>query len=247
MFIYAANWKMYMSFDQAIGFCSENYENFVAISSLKDKKIILFPEFTQLKSVHNIFKDTNIFIGAQDCSVNELGAFTGQVSVMSLSQIGCSYCIIGHNEVREYIRETPEELAVKILRLVDSKITPIFCVGELMQDFLEKKHKDVIIEQLEIVFELIAGYCDIDFYIAYEPVFSIGTGVIPEIDHIEEVFDLIFKVACKFKLDNKIKLMYGGSVDENNTEILKNIKNLSGFLIGSASLDFKKFKKIVEL
>ncbi|KKP29665.1 MAG: Triosephosphate isomerase [candidate division TM6 bacterium GW2011_GWF2_30_66] len=247
MFIYAANWKMNMSFDKAIGFCGENYEDFVAISGLKDKKIVLFPEFTQIKSIHDIFKDTKISIGAQDCSVNEPGAFTGQVSVESLAQIGCIYCIIGHSEVREYIRETPEELAVKILRLSDSKITPIFCVGEFLQDFLGKKYDIVIREQLEAVFELIAGYCDIDFYIAYEPVYSIGTGMMPEICHVEEVFDLILQVACKFKLDNKIKLMYGGSVDEKNVQNFKKIKNLSGFLIGSASLDFKKFKKIVEL
>jgi triosephosphate isomerase (TIM) len=247
MFIYAANWKMRMSFNESMGFCRDNYEDFVAISGLKNKKIVLFPEFTQIKSVYDIFNNTDILIGAQDCSANELGSFTGQVPVLSLGQIGCHYCIVGHSEMRDFRPDSPQEIAVKILRLSEQSITPILCVGELLQDFLGKRHASLIIEQIEPVFELIAGYCKTDLYVAYEPVFSIGTGVVPEIGHIEEVFDLILQISRKFGFEGKIKLMYGGSVDEKNAKMLKNIKNLSGFLIGSVSLDFKKFKKIVEL
>lgn len=256
MFIYAANWKMNMSFDQGIDYCEKNYKDFVAISESKDKKIVLFPEFTQIKSVQDIFHNSSIFVGAQDCSSSKLGAFTGQVPVESLSQIWCKYCIVGHSEVREFRQESNQELALKILKLADFDITPILCVGETQKDFLAKNHNQVIIEQLEPVLEIIEGYYSLnnginireqELFIAYEPVFAIGTGVLPEVAHIEEVFDIILQVSRKFGLENKIKLMYGGSVDEKNAKTLKNIKNLNGFLMGTVSLDFKKFKKIVEL
>ena len=252
MFIYAANWKMRMPFNQAISFCNGNYEDFVALAIQKDKRIVLFPEFTQIKSVYDIFKDTNVLVGAQNCSANEPGAFTGQVSVASLAQIGCDYCIIGHSEVRECVNESPEEMALKILRLFDEGISPILCVGETFQDFSTKNTEMAIKNELESVFEAIKGIygdkkIEREICIAYEPVWAIGTGAIPEIDHIEKVFDLVLQISRKFKPVNKIRLIYGGSIDEINAKKLKNIKNLGGFLLGGVSLDFKKFKKIVEL
>lgn len=247
MFIYAANWKMKMSFNEAVAFCKDNYKGFLELSELKDKNIVIFPEFTQIKTIKDIFDKNNIFIGAQDCSVNDPGAFTGQVSVSSLKDLGCSYCIIEHSEMREYRQDSPEETAVKILRLDQENIIPVLCVGEYLQDFLSKKYRDAIKDQINRVFELISGYINGNLYVAYEPVFAIGTGNVPEIAHIEEVFDYIIEESKKFKLDGKIKLMYGGSVNEKNAKNLKNIRNLNGFLLGGVSLDFKNFKKIVEL
>lgn len=247
MFIYAANWKMRMPFDQAMEFCKENYKDLVFLAKQDGKNLILFPEFTHIKALCDMFEGTNVIIGAQDCSQNSLGAFTGEVSAISLCQVGCQYCLVGHSERRAHCNETSAVIAEKILRLSSQGIIPILCVGESKRDFLSKTSECVVKDQLESVLETLKNDLNGRLFIAYEPIFSIGTGIVPENSHIEKIFDLIVNVGKKFGLNDKIGLMYGGSIDESNAKNIKEIKNLQGFLMGGISLDFKNFKKIVEL
>jgi len=249
MFLYVANWKMNFPFNKAVHFGKYNYDGFLRIHNLPQKKIILCTEFTQLKSLCDIFEKTYIDIGAQDCSSFTSGSYTGQVSAESLQNIGCNYCIVGHSEKREYDCETNEEVALKVARVLEVEITPILCVGEKKEQHAAAKVQDVLKEQLEPVFKIIKEMEMIRprICIAYEPVWSIGTGVVPPKEYIEAVFKFIIDLCKKNAPNVEILLLYGGSIDESTAAFIKSVRHLNGFLIGGASLDFQKFEKIVKL
>jgi len=208
---------------------------------------LLCPSFTEMSSVCSIFKGASVEIGAQDCSNERAGSYTGQVLAESLRQIGCIYCVVGHSERREYFSESSDLVGQKALRLLQVGITPILCVGEKKIDYDSNAAKDVIRAQLDTVFEKIKGFDTVNLCIAYEPVWAVGTGIIPKNEYIEEIFDFILEISKKYGQSGEIKLLYGGSVDDLSAKTLKNVRNLGGFLIGGASLDFKKFEKIVQL
>lgn len=247
MFLYVANWKMNMPFDRVKSFCEDNYDGLKDLSKLPDKKIVLCPSFTELIPVLDIFGNCDVEIGAQNCSAYISGAYTGQVSVSSLAQIGCTYCIVGHSEVREYFLESNGQMAQKVLLALESKVIPILCVGEHKEDYGIDTAKEALFKQMEPVCVGLQDRKEASVCIAYEPIWSIGTGVTPEIEYVEKIFQFIFKTGKKICPNVEMALLYGGSVNENNVKKMKCIPNLEGFLIGGASLDFKKFEKIVQL
>jgi len=250
MFLYVANWKMGFSFNKAIDFCENNYDGLIRLSKLGNKKIVLCPSFIEMGFLAEGFGDSLVKIGAQDCSNNKIGAYTGQVPSKSLADIGCAYCIVGHSERRSLFAESSDDIAQKVLRLQECKITPILCVGEQEFDNKEKNVESVLKEQLLPVFESLKDLDNLDkfrLYIAYEPIWAISTSKVPENEYIKKIFDFVLDLAKKYGLDGQITLLYGGSVDEVSAKKLKSVSNLGGFLIGTASLDFKKFEKIVQL
>lgn len=183
-------------------------------------EVVLCPPFVFLKPGRN-YK-----LGAQDCFYKETGAFTGEVSPKMLKSLGCQYVIIGHSERREIMKEKDVEIGKKVKEALKSKLKPILCVGE-------KKGED---RKIVIKREL-KGIPD-GIIIAYEPIWSIGTGKIPKMEEIEESFELIKKISPKSKI------LYGGSV---NGENIKNILQVAdGALIGGASLNVKEFIKIIK-
>jgi len=247
MFLYIINWKMYFSFRTIGQFCQENYHGFIGLSKLENKKIILCPSHTVLIAISAIFEDFELEIGAQNCSAYMSGPYTGQVSAISLAQMDCTYCIIGHSEVREYFLESDQDISEKALRLLENKIVPILCIGENKENYGVETAKKFLFAQLEPVFKKIKDLGRIRLCIAYEPIWAIGTGVTPKNEYIEKIFEYIIEVSEKICPNTEITLLYGGSVNENNVKKMKSIRDLGGLLIGGASLDFKKFEKIVQL
>ena len=247
MFLYVANWKMGMAFKEALEFGKYHYDGFLEISKLPEKKVILCPSFTEIKSLWDLFEETLIDIGAQDCSANRIGPYTGQVPAQSLKDIGCNYCIVGHSESREYLAETNENIAKKVVMLIEVGVEPILCVGENKNDYEAGKTQDILKDQLIPVFGLVEQTVKPKICIAYEPIWTIGTGDVPGKSYIEGVFEFIMDLAKQKAPNLSVDLLYGGSVDEKTASFIKPIKHLSGFLIGGASLGFKKFEKIVNL
>lgn len=245
---FIANWKMYLSVNDALQFATENYDELVALANTSHKKIILCPSFTALYPLTNIFKETKIHFGAQDCSPHNKGPFTGQICAKDLKAIGCHYCIIGHSEMRQYNYETQESIAKKLQHLIDQNISPVICIGENKSEYDQGLVFQVLNEQLKEVFSVIKknrGNSEkLPICIAYEPIWSIGTGSIPDNTHLENVFTWL--VAQCQHIDNAHwKFLYGGSVNQETIYRFENITHLDGYLIGSASLDFQEFKKIV--
>ncbi len=238
---------MNLSFSEEIDFVTSNYDGLITLAAQTKQQIILCPSFLSLHAISKIFSQTPIKIGAQTCSPHTHGAFTGQVSPESINSVGCSFCIIGHSETRTRTEEDDESIALRSVHLLDYDVTPIICIGETKQE--QSKTLDILERQLAPLFKAICSQTIIHTYInpiiAYEPIWSIGTGAVADEEHLEMVFAWLHqhtKQACP-KIG--FKFLYGGSVDEKSIQILKKIPQIDGFLVGKASLDFQEFKKIV--
>lgn len=249
--LFVSNWKMNLNCDEELDFASSNYDKFIELAEKNKNTIILCPSFLNLYPLIKIFKETKIKIGAQDCSKHSKGSFTSQICAESLSLLGCKYCIIGHSESIKENKYTTDDILQKFSQLINYKISPIVCIGESIKEYENGTTIDIIIKKLEKFFNIINSNIIIPEYLpvclAYEPLWAIGTGKTPTQDQLETTFAYIFEKTQKFCPQVKWKLLYGGSVNSKNIKKMKEIKNINGFLIGSASLNFQEFEKIVEL
>lgn len=190
------------------------------------QQLILFPSTIHLAS----FQLREIELGSQNVGTNNLGAYTGEISVQQLKSYGVNYCIIGHSERREHQKETSTDINKKIKQLLVYGITPILCIGETLEQ--KKQGKTANTLEIEII-EGLAGLGEEEkerIIVAYEPIWSIGTGNIPLKDEIKEIITLIQKHLPK------TKILYGGSVNEENIDIIKKYPCIDGYLIGGLSL-----------
>jgi triosephosphate isomerase len=244
--VFIANWKMNKPFALALDFCTQHKTELKKLSSRPHTEIVLCPSFDVLFSVAEILSDTLVNLGAQTCSPHERGAYTGQVSASSLKEVGCDYCIIGHSEQRQYANVSNEDVAEQAIRLLEADIEPIICIGETKKIFEQDQAIRFLEEQLNPVLAEVTSF-EKPITIAYEPIWSIGTGIMPDRDYLIKIFTWLSRIG-KYKLShNEWRLVYGGSVDPENMDVFTSINHLHGFLVGSASLDFQKFEKIVLL
>jgi len=234
---FIANWKMYgglntlNSLHKVINFLKK-YKNH------KFSRVIYCPPNTLIRPMTKKLKNTKILVGAQNCHENEnYGSFTGFVNSNMLKSVGAKYVILGHSENRKS-GETNKLINLKIKSALKSGLKVIFCVGETIKEKRKKITKKVLTRQIKTGLKKIK--IDNQIIIAYEPVWSIGTGVIPKSD---ELFDTINFIKKNVK---KCKVLYGGSVNPKNINDLKNINNIDGYLIGGASQDSKKFIDIIK-
>tara|TARA_Y100000591_G_scaffold238918_1_gene209593 strand:- start:186 stop:923 length:738 start_codon:yes stop_codon:yes gene_type:complete len=234
---FIANWKMYGSLNSLNSLQKVN-NFFKSFKKKKKIKIIYCPPSTLINSMSKKLKDSKIEVGAQNCHENEsYGAFTGSINSNMLKNVGAKYVIIGHSENRK-VGEDNKLINLKIRNAIKSGLKVIFCIGETFQEKRKKKTKQVLDKQIKFGLNNIKKKDRI--IIAYEPVWAIGTGIIPK---SSELFETIKYIKKKIK-DNKI--LYGGSVNSKNISILKNISNIDGFLIGGASQESKKFIDIIK-
>ena len=235
---FIANWKMFgdlralNSLDKVIKFLKSNKKNKL--------KIIYCPPNTLIRSFVKKLKKTKIEIGAQNCHHSyDYGAFTGQVNSIMLKNVGSKYIILGHSENRQ-LGETDNLINLKIKNAIKSGLKVIFCIGETLKQRKEKKTNQILKKQINKGLKSIKNKSKI--MIAYEPVWSIGTGVIPKEAALTQTISFI-----KSRFKNKCpKILYGGSVNDNNIEKLKKIPDIDGFLIGGASQNSKKFIDIIK-
>ncbi len=243
--LFIANWKMQKSVTQSVEFCSAHFESLKVLSADTAIDLVICPSFPALLILNEMLADTMVHIGAQHCSPHESGAYTGQVSAESLKEAGCTYSIVGHSEQRMYNGVTDQDVANAANHLCQNKIEPIICIGETKQEFENNTAFSVLEKQLDPVLSILKN-TNQPITIAYEPVWAIGTGTVPENDYLTTVFKHISALLTKVH-SGPWRIVYGGSVSEETIAAFKNIPALSGFLIGGASLDFKKFEKIVSL
>lgn len=187
--------------------------------------MILAPSFLNIGE----FESNKILLAAQNVSCEENGAHTGEVSASQLASYGAKYCIVGHSERRKDQKETNEEIKSKIEKLFAQNITPILCVGETKEEREEGKEKDIIKEELSVALDSLSQEEKDKVIIAYEPIWSIGTGLIPTNEQIEEINNFI-----KSRYNNKV--LYGGSANDKNIDELKKCSSIDGYLLGGLSL-----------
>ena len=234
---FIANWKMFgdlrtlNSLDKVIKFSKTNKNKF---------KLIYCPPNTLIRPMSKRLKNSNLEVGAQNCHENDdYGAFTGQVNSRMLKSVGAKYVILGHSENRK-TGENDNLINLKIKSAIKVGLKVIFCVGETLKEKKNKKTTQVLKKQIEKGLQSIKNKSKI--IIAYEPVWSIGTGLIPK---SEDLIKSVLFIKNRFGRKSP-KILYGGSVNGDNINQLKNIKSIDGFLIGGASQDPKKIIDIIK-
>ncbi|SFO28021.1 triosephosphate isomerase [Algoriphagus ornithinivorans] len=247
--IIAGNWKMNMTFDEGQKLTSE-IVNMFKDENIQDVHIVLNPPFPHLFPVKKLIGDTpGVYLGAQNCSDKESGAFTGEVSAKILASFGAQYVIIGHSERREYFKENNELLSVKVKQALEHGLTPIFCCGESLEIREAGTHEPNVKFQLtDSLFDLSADEIK-KVVIAYEPIWAIGTGKTATSDQAQEMhFALRRHLGSKYGKDvaAEISILYGGSMNAGNAADLLSKPDVDGGLIGGASLKSRDFIEIVK-
>ena len=198
--------------------------------------LILCPTFLNI----GLFSSDKIALGAQNVSCREPGASTGEIAAEQLSSYGVKYTIIGHSERRDYQKESLEEIHEKLKRLLENNITPILCIGESKEEREQNEVEEVLEKEFLSAIKDLTKEEQERIIIAYEPIWSIGTGIIPTSEEIEQVFRFIKNILPK----NPI--LYGGSANETNIDQLKTIEIIDGYLLGGLSLKPEKLKIFLE-
>ncbi len=243
----AANWKMNLNLQEGIEMAKEL--NQALSAKAPNCKVVLATPFIHLAKLSEIVTPNLIHIAAENCADKEAGAYTGEVSAAMIASTGATHVIIGHSERRSYYHEDSAMLKEKVKLALANGLSPIFCVGESLEQRESEKHFELVESQIrEALFDLPASeFAKIT--LAYEPVWAIGTGLTATSDQAEEMHAYIRKVlADKYgsEIAEGCSILYGGSCNAKNAAELFAQKNVDGGLIGGASLKVETFLPIVE-
>ena len=246
----AGNWKMNNTRPEAVVLTQE-IANRVPAAWLDQVDVVIIPPFIDLLPALTVldFDKNEIAVGAQNCYWEDHGAFTGEVSVPMLKDLGVTYCIIGHSERRGLFGETDEDVNKKVKALLAGGLTPIMCCGESLGIRDAGEYIEFVTAQVEAG---LAGLDDIDMrnvVIAYEPIWAIGTGRTATPEQAEEVCAAIrAKLRAMFgdETADATRILYGGSMKPENVDGLLAMDDIDGGLIGGASLKSNDFKALIE-
>ena len=241
----AGNWKMFKTKADASAFAEE----FKALYQGTDVKAAVCAPFTDLQTLVDAFEGTGIGVGAQNVHFADEGAYTGEISVAMLEEIGVDYCIVGHSERRQYFAETDETVNLKLKALLEAGITPILCVGESLEIREQGTEQTFVAGQVVADFEGIGPADAKKIVIAYEPIWAIGTGKTATPEQAEDmcafirgVISGIYDVAT----GDDMLILYGGSMKPSNAKELLEKPDINGGLIGGASLKADDLAAIAE-
>lgn len=229
MKLFFANWKMYLTYDQELNFVKKNLDEILQFQNL-----ILCPSFLSIAQIREM--SGGLKLGAQNCSANNLGAYTSEIAAESLKELNINYTVIGHIEVRQNFGETKESIAQKAIKLLKNNITPIICIGETVEEKYAGIAKDKFKKEIEFY-----KNCKIDLQkclIAYEPIWAISNTVLPTVKDLLDIAEFLKDLS-------QTKILYGGGINSKNISEFNKLEVLAGFLIGKASTDFDELKKIL--
>ena len=250
--IVAGNWKMHGSLasarELAGALAGTTHESGRGLPD-----VIVFPPFPHLDAVRRVLEAADsagtlaVQLGAQDVSVHEQGAHTGEVSAGMLADCGCSHVLVGHSERRAGLRESDELVAKKFRRAADHGLIPVLCIGETLPEREAERTGEVVLRQLGAVMELCGAGRFERAVLAYEPVWAIGTGHTATPEQAQQVHALLRGEIARTdaKIAAGLRILYGGSVNGANAAPLFAQPDIDGGLVGGASLDAKEFLRII--
>ena len=249
----AGNWKSNLNHHQAVVLVQK------LAWTLSDKKwdparseVVVLPPFTDLRSVQTLVDGDRLPLryGAQDVSVHDGGAYTGDISAAMLAKLGCRYVLVGHSERREHHHEDDSVVNAKLARVLAAGMTPIVCVGEGVAQRQAGDHISHCLAQLDGVLAGIEAAQVGSLVLAYEPVWAIGTGEVATPDDAQEVCAALRETLAGLypgDLADGVRVLYGGSVKSSNVEALMAQPDVDGALVGGASLDAEEFAALCRL
>lgn len=241
----AGNWKMNTTLEESIALAKD------MVATLGDETAVdvaLCAPYTNLSAVGQILKGSNIKLGAQDVHWEEAGAYTGKVSCSMLKSVGVEYVILGHSEPRQFFGETDETVNKKVKAVLASELTPIICVGELLEEREAGTTEKVCDTQVRGAYAGLSKDEALKTVVAYEPVWAIGTGKTATPEQADEVHAFIRTVLADMydgEVADSIVIQYGGSMNPKNAKELLGKENVDGGLIGGASLKAELFEGVV--
>lgn len=241
-----ANWKLYGSKNILYNFIKKIIKK---LKKIKRCQLAIAPPLVYLEFLKNLTLNEKIFLAAQNVDKNINGSFTGEISAEMLKDIGVTYVIIGHSERREFHKETNELISKKFISIKYSKLIPVICIGETYKDKKNGNTKKVCIEQIDLIYKKYGILVFKDTIIAYEPIWSIGTGKSATPKDIESISRYIrnYFLEKNENIGKNIFILYGGSVNEKNTKEILLLSNIDGLLVGSASLKEETLSSIIEI
>jgi triosephosphate isomerase (TIM) len=244
----AGNWKMHCNHLEAIALVQK------LAFTLSDKdytsvEVAVLPPFTDLRSVQTLIDGDRLKIvyGAQDISAHDTGAYTGEISGLMLSKLGCTYALAGHSERRQYHSEDDALVNTKVKAALRNSITPILCVGEPLEIRQASDHVSYTISQLDGSLAGVAAEQVAALVIAYEPVWAIGTGEVATPEDAQEMCAAIRERISAIhgtETASGVRILYGGSVKSGNIAPIMAQRDVDGALVGGASLDAGEFAAI---
>jgi triosephosphate isomerase len=241
--VIAGNWKMYKTARQA----AETIRSLASlVQGVQGVEVVICPPFTALAAAVEAAKGSAVAIGAQDCYWEKEGAFTGEVAVPMIADLGCSHCIVGHSERRQFFGETDATVDKKVEAVLAQGLTSIACMGETLAE-REAGQTFVVLER-QVRSGLTRHLTSPRLVIAYEPVWAIGTGKTATPAQAQEAHAFIRDVVAKAAnpaAAQAVRILYGGSVKPDNIATLMAQPDVDGGLVGGASLDAASFAKIV--
>ncbi len=246
--IVAGNWKMNKNFEEADNLIFDLVE-FLGESPQENVAVVVCPPALYLELATDHAYESDLFVGAQNVSEHESGAYTGEISAAMLASMGVDFVIIGHSERRKYFNESHPMLAAKVNMALRHNVAPIFCCGELLPEREAGTHFEVVKKQLE---ESLFQIDKVDFgnvVIAYEPVWAIGTGVNATPRQAQEMHAYIRGlVGARYgnEVASNTTILYGGSCNAANAAELFANPDVDGGLIGGASLKSDEFIRIIQ-
>ena len=242
----AANWKMYKTPEETSAFFGEFLP---LVSGHTRDEIVVCPTYVALAAAVASARGSNVSVGAQNVHWKDEGAFTGEISARMLMGLGVTHVVVGHSERRQYFGETDDTVNLRLKAALEAGMTPICCVGEVLEEREAGLTDDVLRRQCTRAFYSISAKKAAHLVVAYEPVWAIGTGktATPEIaaaahlvirEEVGQIFGPEFAA--------KLRILYGGSVKPDNATALMSQEEIDGALVGGASLDPKSFAAIVK-
>ena len=240
------NWKMNHTIAESKEFCSHSAD-MIKLAAEKGIDIGVAPSYLSLQTVKE--NAGNMIVAAQDCHFADHGAYTGFVSIPMIKELGIDWCLVGHSERRLYAAETSLTCNRKIKALIENKMTVVYCVGESLADFESGRTKSIVKEQLLIGLMDIAKEHTDKIVVAYEPVWSIGTGKNASVEIAEDICGYIRKLLADMFGQEKadtIRVLYGGSVKPVNVNKYMKAPDIDGALVGGASLAPDSFAELIK-
>lgn len=245
--IVAGNWKMNCNWVEAFDLVTAIKDRSAKIAGVEK---IIFPAFPFLQMANVILNDTpGFFVGAQNCSEHNKGAFTGDVSAAMIQSAGCEYVLVGHSERRQYYHETSGQLISKIEHALNYNLKVIFCFGEQLAERKNNSHFHTVKTQLEEVLGNFTEDKAKHFVLAYEPVWAIGTGETATPAQAQEMHAYVRRTVAKLFSEEtaaRMTILYGGSCNAQNAKELFACADVDGGLIGGASLKAEDFCTIMD-
>ncbi|AKI98206.1 triose-phosphate isomerase [Kosmotoga pacifica] len=201
--------------------------------------VVVCPPYIDLPVVTDVLKDTEIGVGAQNIYPKESGAFTGEISVLMLKDLGVNYVIVGHSERRHIFGETDELINEKVRFVLENALTPIFCIGETLEERESGRTFEVLESQVVKGLKGVELEDILKVIVAYEPVWAIGTGKVATPEQADEAMGFVRQLIGKlygWQIAEQIRILYGGSIKPENFDSLIKMENIDGGLVGGASL-----------